>query len=107
MIGPVIAGMRESATDAAPQVGASSAQIFMVYLPLIIKSLQVNLLLTATDDVSGVGGMLISNNMDFSGANWEVYELEKSWGLIGTTVYVKYRDNAGNVSQAYFATYMP
>ena len=104
---PVIAGMRELVSDTTPQVGASSDQIFTVYLPLIIKSLQVNLLLTATDDVSGVGGMLISNNMDFSGANWEVYALEKSWGLIGTTVYVKYRDNAGNVSLVYSATYMP
>jgi len=106
-IAPVNAGMGESASVPTPQVGASSTQTFTVYLPLIIKSLQVNLILTATDGVSGVGGMLISNNMDFSGANWEVYTSQKSWGLIGTTVYVKFRDNAGNVSPVYSATYTP
>jgi len=106
-IAPVIAGMRASASDRTLQMGASSAQIYTVYLPFIIKSLQATLILPATDGVSGVGGMLISNNMDFSGANWEVYTSQKSWGLIGTTVYVKFRDNAGNVSPVYSATYTP
>ncbi|MCX6037824.1 MAG: hypothetical protein NTW99_08015, partial [Chloroflexi bacterium] len=85
-IAPVIAGMSESASDRTLQMGASSAQIYTVYLPFIIKSLQANLILTATDGASGVGGMLISNNMDFSGAYWEVYTSQKSWGLIGTLV---------------------
>jgi len=106
-IAPFIAVIRESASAPTLQMGASSAQIYTVYLPFIIKSLQVNLVLMATDGASGVGGMLISNNLDFSGANWEVYTSQKSWGLIGTNVYVKFRDNAGNVSPVYSATYTP
>jgi hypothetical protein len=109
-ITPIIAGMRDLASDPTFQVGASSTQTFTVYLPFISKPLQVNLLLTATDDVSGVGGMLISNNMDFSGANWEAYASQKNWQVPSTgttTVYVKFRDNAGNVSTTYSATYTP
>ncbi|MBE3066180.1 MAG: hypothetical protein IMZ73_01950, partial [Chloroflexi bacterium] len=109
-IAPVIAGIRESASDPTPQVGASGTKIFTVYLPFISKPLQVNLLLTATDGASGVGGMLISNNMDFSGANWEAYASQKNWQVPSTgtiRVFVKFRDNAGNVSPVYSATYTP
>ena len=109
-IAPVIAGMRNLTSDPTLQVGASSTQTFTVYLPFISKPLQVNLILTATDDVSGVGGMLISNNMDFSGANWEAYASQKNLQVPSTgttTVYVKFRDNAGNVSTTYSATYTP
>ena len=60
----------------------------------------VKLTLSATNfDLSQ---MMISNATDFSGALWEPYQNTKQWELLqgdGTkTVYVKYRDTAGNVS---------
>jgi hypothetical protein len=67
----------------------------------------VTLRLSATDDVSGVGGMLISNRADFDCAGWENYATSKAWWVpegATTTVYVKFRDNAGNVSAPVSAT---
>ena len=62
----------------------------------------VTLRLNAPDDVSGVGQMLISNQADFSGATWEVYAVTRAWALgSNTAVYVRFRDNAGNVSSTY------
>lgn len=65
----------------------------------------VTLNLSATDDVSGVGGMMLSNRADFAGATWESYATSKTWTLgVNNTVYLRYRDNAGNVSQTYSAS---
>ncbi len=106
-IAPNISGTREAVSHPIPKVGVSSNEMFTIYLPLIFKPLQAKLLLTATDDVSGVGGMIISNNSDFSGAAWEAFAAQKNWGLMGNTVYVKYRDNAGNEFEVYSAIYTP
>jgi hypothetical protein len=68
-------------------------------------SATATLVLSATDDVSGVGAMLISNRSDFTGASWEPYATSRGWTLDSNkTVYVRYRDNAGNVSQTYSAS---
>ncbi len=68
-------------------------------------STSVNLILSATDASSGVGQMLISNLSDFSGATWESYATSRAWVLESNrTVYVRYRDNAGNVSITYSAS---
>lgn len=78
-----------------------------VFLPLIQKPIQgtlVKLKLAATDDVSGVGQMMISNNVDFSEGQWEIYKTQKDWGMTGSSIYVKFKDNAGNVSQIYSAS---
>jgi hypothetical protein len=59
----------------------------------------VTLSLSATDDVSGVGQMMLSNQADFSGAIWENYATNRAWTLgSNTTIYVKFKDNAGNIS---------
>jgi hypothetical protein len=60
--------------------------------------------LSATDDVSGVGGMMLSSRADFYGATWETYATTRQWSFsAGNTVYVRYKDNAGNISQSYSA----
>jgi len=62
----------------------------------------VTLKLSATDDVSGVGQMLVSHQPDFAGATWEAYATSRAWTLgSSTTVYVRFRDNAGNISSTY------
>jgi hypothetical protein len=57
------------------------------------------------DNRSGVSQMMISNDPCFTGATWEPYKTAKSWTLTdgyGTkSVYVKYKDNAGNEGWAY------
>jgi hypothetical protein len=64
----------------------------------------VTLALSATDDVSGVGSMMLSNRADFAGASWQAYATSATWTLdVNNTVYVRFRDNAGNVSQTYSA----
>ena len=85
----------------------SSNTGYKIFLPLIQKPLQgtpVKLDLTATDDVSGPGQMMISNNADFSDAYWEPYKTPRDWGMTDSTVYVKFRDKAGNISIIYSAS---
>ncbi len=67
----------------------------------------VTLTLSATDDLSGVAGMSFSSN----GASWtaqEPYAASKSWTLPAgdgvKTVYVRFRDAAGNWSAAFHDT---
>jgi photosystem II stability/assembly factor-like uncharacterized protein len=80
-----------------------------LYLPFAIKVYNpsfrlVGLSLTATDDVSGVESMQISNTADFATAAWQDFTQHINWTVNqngSTTVYVKYRDRAGNVSQVY------
>ncbi len=67
----------------------------------------VTLALSATDTLSGMGQMRFSNN-DSSWSTWEAYGTSKAWTLTsgdGTkTVYVQYRDNAGNISGSFTDT---
>lgn len=77
----------------------------------------VKLKMYVTDNLSGVKYMMISNRGDFSGASWQDYQDEvESWTLSNgewklisgqwqldsssniRTVYVKYKDSAGNIS---------
>ncbi|MCE7984076.1 MAG: hypothetical protein DYG89_23120 [Caldilinea sp. CFX5] len=81
-----------------------------LYLPMIATSRSncpqtgtptVSLQLNAQDDVSGVKDMLISNTTTFTCADWQSYAATQAWYVPSgatTTVYVKFRDNAGNVS---------
>jgi hypothetical protein len=60
--------------------------------------------LDATDDLSGVGSMQVSAQSDFAGANWESFAANRPWSFgSNSTVYVQFRDNAGNISQTYSA----
>lgn len=86
-----------------------------IYLPITVKSPRlgfslVGLALSATDDLSGVSEMLISNDMLFTDAQWETYATRKDWWVTetGTTiVYVKFRDRAGNMSTIFSDTVNP
>ncbi len=63
---------------------------------------EVTLNLSATDNLSGVSQMLISDSSTFTGASWESYDTTKTWSLPSgdgsKTVYAKFKDNAGNES---------
>lgn len=68
------------------------------------------LTIAATDDIDDTSTlqMQVSNASDFSGASWEAYNTSKAWTLssgTGTkTVYVRFKDSAGNVSTGYSDT---
>ena len=71
----------------------------------ITSSTVATLNISASDDSSGVAQMMISNGQDFAGAVWENYSSSKPWALApgngSKTVYIKFKDNAGNVSTVY------
>lgn len=68
----------------------------------------VTLSITVSDATSGVSEMQVSNYSNFSGASWESVQATKSFTLTsgdGTkTVYIRFKDNAGNVSVSYSDT---
>ncbi|NOX66350.1 MAG: hypothetical protein GXO85_11330 [Chlorobi bacterium] len=61
-------------------------------------SVAVTLTLSATD----ASKMMIASSSDFADANWESYAVEKNWVLTEgngeKTVYAKFKDAAGNIS---------
>jgi len=65
----------------------------------------VSLNLSATDETSTVSQMRISENQDFSGSDWETYATTKTITLSagnGTkTIYIEFKDSAGNISTIY------
>lgn len=67
--------------------------------------------LGADDNLSGVAEMRISEDPTFSDAVWQPYTTTLTWPISYTvetekTLYVQYRDLAGNVSEVYSHTYL-
>jgi hypothetical protein len=64
--------------------------------------------LGAEDNLSGVTDMRISADPDFTDVAWQPYTTTLTWPISLTvqgTLYVQYRDLAGNVSEVYSDTY--
>lgn len=65
----------------------------------------VTLTIDATDAVTDVVEMMLSDNSFFTDASWEPYVLTKEWGLPEgegkKTVYIKFKDTLDNVSDVY------
>jgi len=93
-------------------LGVTDTLTNTVYIPLVSKNHRpgftpVELLLVATDDISGVSDVLVSKAQDFADFQWETFSARKTWWVpLGqtTTVYVKFRDRAGNESEVYSDT---
>jgi photosystem II stability/assembly factor-like uncharacterized protein len=91
------------------KLSLNSHQLFLpsVLLDFLPGHERVRLILSANDDLSGVRNMQISNAPEFSKANWESYITLKDWYLPdvnGASVYVRFRDQAGNISPTYSAS---
>lgn len=60
------------------------------------------LIISSTDGGSGVSEMMLSESPDFSGINWESYSASKQFTLSSgdgsKTVYARFKDFAGNIS---------
>ena len=90
-------------------INANDGYSNTIYLPLMLNGFctlptgpaNVTLHLQAEDDVSGVADMMISHLSDCKCGTWESYSATKAWYVPAeaTTIYVKFRDNAGNVSE--------
>ncbi len=67
-----------------------------------VNSQTVSLQLDAEDELLDVESMMISNYEDFESAVWESYSQTKEWSLTEgegeKLIYVKFKDEAGNVS---------
>jgi hypothetical protein len=60
--------------------------------------------LTAADDLSGIDGMRVSAKPDFADTGWEPFSARWAWDFSKhPTVYVQFRDAAGNLSSRYAA----
>jgi hypothetical protein len=58
--------------------------------------------LTAADDLSGIDGMRVSTQPDFADTSWEPFSAQRAWDFSkNPTVYVQFRDAAGNLSSRY------
>jgi len=69
-----------------------------------LASAGVTLQLSASDDVSGVAGMRVSNQPNVEAASWQTYVTSLAWNIGSSArVYVQFRDYAGNISQTYVA----
>ena len=68
----------------------------------------IHLALTATDNATPISQMMLSEDSGFNGGVWEAYSTNKtiplSSGDAEKTIYVKYRDSAGNESMTYTYT---
>jgi hypothetical protein len=97
---------RSLLVDLTPPAGTASIS------PSIVgeDAISVTLVLSATDETSGVDGARISARADLSGTVWLPYSPQVvvpvyPTGVEEQVLYVQFRDGAGNVSVAYSARY--
>lgn len=71
-------------------------------------TLNVTLTIFASDFGSRVSQMMLGNDSNFAGASWEPFITSKNWFLASSgdikTVYVKFKDEAENISSVYSDT---
>ena len=99
----------EAATIHPLSISVTGDHPYAVYLPLVLNEFctlpagpaNITLHLQAEDDLSGMADMMISHLPDCRCGTWEPYSTTKAWYVPdeATTIYVKFRDNAGNVSE--------
>ena len=80
------------------------------YLPSIYRSGKLQLVMQATDDISGVADMRIASTSDFTNTQWQPYTSTTDWIMLdpqSTPVYVQFRDRAMNNSDPIRAIYTP
>jgi len=105
--------LRKAGTETAAMhpvtIRATDDYPYTVYLPFVARDLcilptgpaNITLHLEAEDDVSGVADMMISHLPNCHCGRWELYATTKEWYAPegATMIYVKFRDNAGNISE--------
>ena len=80
---------------------------YKLFLPVIQKPIQgtsVKLEPIATADLGGLSQKMVGNQADFASALWEPHKTPRGWGMTDSTVYVKFKAKAGNISKTYSAS---
>jgi hypothetical protein len=74
------------------------------------RTVTMTLQLDAGDNLSGVTDMRVSEDPTFANTPWQPYLTEIAWQIPSVpgqhTIYIQYRDLAGNVSTTYYHTYL-
>jgi len=100
-------GAEATSSDPPEGLGASAEPDGeTMFVPLLMRNhrpgfRRIEVMLNATDDLSGVEDVMLSNSSSFAGAKWESYAPLRYWwapDLPAYTVYAKFRDRAGNES---------
>ncbi|NJL06113.1 MAG: M23 family metallopeptidase [Chloroflexaceae bacterium] len=104
-------GMSGADTRSLPLIGMDTDNDAPVVLQTSgISTPTLDLYVTAQDDNSGLAEMQFSITAAFSDTNWESYSALKQWTLEGDngiqTVYGRFRDTAGNVSDPISTTFI-
>ena len=88
--------------------GAPTGAININSGALLTNSKDTTLTLSATDTLTSVTHMKLSESATFVGASWEAYATSKAFTLssgdVLKTVYAKYKDSADNESDTYSST---
>jgi hypothetical protein len=93
-----------------PDIGTQTndtARLMAMGRPRSLQTLnttQANLYLSAQDDSSGLSAIQVSQSADFEGATWQPFSAVVPVAFEGDgthTVYVRTRDEAGNISTAF------
>ena len=97
---PIVSGGGGSGSAYSPPATPASIPILINGGAATTSSVGVVLALSATN----ASEMMISNDANFTGANWESYAVSKNWilltGVGTTTVYVQFRNLNGVISVA-------
>jgi len=93
--------------DTQPPLGGIALDHWVVGPDVITTTVYLG----AEDNLSGVADLRISEDPMFSDAVWQPYTTTLVWpifltGQMESTLYVQYRDWAGNVSEVYSSTYV-
>jgi photosystem II stability/assembly factor-like uncharacterized protein len=115
VVGPTAADVSDMLRASNDGIAEPTSEMtHTAYLPLALKQARrgfalVGLALSATDGLSGVADALIANDAGFGSGEWVAYAPHVNWWVPegGTTVYVRYRDRAGNLSEVYSASATP
>lgn len=92
--------------DGVPPDGSISINSGSTYTKNSLVTLNLNL--EDNNSTSQESSMMISNDSSFTGAGWESFMANKAWLLPSEegakSVYIKYKDAAGNTSSPYSAS---
>ena len=110
-----VLGVGSSAAVLRPSAAYAQGLGYLVWLPVTARAAHpgmktVELRLSASDDISGVDSVAVANEPTFAGAQWQSYAQSLPWWVSpagSTTVYVRFRDRAGNVSATCSDVYNP
>ena len=95
----------ETAQELLVDITSPEGSMYINNKEELTEEKSVVLHITATDNLSGIKDMVVSENSEFIESNYEPFSETKVWTLSNNpglkTIYIKFIDNAGNESKVY------